>query len=431
MQPADGFFLGLADALAGSWRRTARPEQLAPLGEWHTWLVMAGRGFGKTRTGAEWIHEQISAGARRLALVGPTAADVRDTMVEGESGVLATAPAWGRPTYEPSKRRLTWDNGAIATCFSAEEPERLRGPEHHIAWCDEVGAWQNQQQTWDMLQFGLRLGTLPRALVTTTPKPTPVLRALLKLAAEKKSVVVTRGRTLDNAANLSPHFIQTVQERYAGTRLGRQEMDGEMLLDVPGALWRTQMFDDNRLAKENVPELRRVVVAIDPSGTAGSEHHDAVGIVVAGVVGAGGTSVGYVLADLTCNLAPDGWARAAVNAYRNFKADRIIAERNFGGAMVEHVIRSVDPSIPYKEVVASRGKAQRAEPISAFYEQNRVRHAGLFPDLEDELCNFTTHDGYVGSRSPNRADALVWGLTELMLDQYPQAGMFLTLRHRG
>lgn len=402
----------LADSLAdGGWHAKARPEQLPPPGNWNGWLFLAGRGAGKTRSGAEWVKDLAEANqAGRIALIAPTAADARDIMVEGESGILATASAWCRPEYEPSKRRLTWPNGAQASMFSAEEPERLRGPQFNAAWCDELAAWNNPTATWDQLMFGLRLGTRPRWMVTTTPKPSRLLRELL--AREGADVVVSRANTFANAGNLAGAFLESIRARYEGTRLGRQELNAELLEDVQGALWSRQMIDDAALKGAALPDMARVVVAIDPSGTAGaSDKGDAVGIVVAGK-GADGKA--YVLADRTCKLSPDGWGRRAVEAYREFKADRIIAERNFGGAMVEHVIRTVDTSVSYREVTASRGKIARAEPVAALYEQGRVKHAHSFPDLEDEMCAMTS-DGYVGDGSPDRADAAIWALTELMI----------------
>jgi phage terminase large subunit-like protein len=400
----------LADALAdGGWRAKARPSQLPPDGLWNGWLVLAGRGFGKTRTGAEFVKEEVEAGrARRVAMVAPTAADARDTMVEGESGILAISSDWCRPIYEPSKRKLTWPNGAVAHTFSSEESDRLRGPQFDLAYADELAAWNDPVATWDMLQFGLRLGKHPRWIATTTPRPLKLLKELL--AREGKDVVVTRGSTFENEANLAKPFLEAIKTRYEGTRLGRQELNAEILDDVQGALWTRDMLERAHY-KGQLPSLRRVVVAIDPSGTGGQhDGGDAVGIVVAGI---GVDGLGYVLADRTIKASPGVWGAKAVAAYREFKADRIVAERNFGGAMVEHVIRTVDPNIPYREVTASRGKVQRAEPIAALYEQGRIRHAGSFPQLEDQLAAMTG-DGYGGDGSPDRADALVWALTELM-----------------
>jgi phage terminase large subunit-like protein len=401
----------LADALAdGGWRAKARPEQLHPAGDWLGWLYLGGRGTGKTRSGAEWLKEHVESGAaRNIALVAPTAADARDVMVEGPAGILAVSSPWCRPEYEPSKRRLTWPNSAIATTFSSEESDRLRGPQHDLAWNDEVCAWNEPSSTWDMLMFGLRLGVRPRWLVTTTPKPIKLLRQLLD--REGRDVVVTRGTTFDNAANLAPSFLESIKARYSNTRLGRQELNAEVLYDVQGSLWTRDMLDRAN-GSWKLPDMRRVVVAVDPSGTRGDDDSgDSVGIVVAGL---GADGFGYVLADKTCKLSPDGWGRVAVKAYNDFKADRIIAERNFGGAMVEHVLKTVDRNVSYREVTASRGKIARAEPVSALYEQSKIRHAASFVDLEDQLAAMTS-EGFVGDGSPDRADALVWALSELMV----------------
>lgn len=396
---------------------------MAPEGDWLTWIILAGRGFGKTRTGAEWVREQVRLGARRVGLIAPTASDARDVMVEGESGLLSvcwagdrtiTGESLGRPSYEPSKRRLTWANGAIGTLFSAEEPERLRGPQHDRLWADELASWKYLRDTWDMAMFGLRLGDRPRTCITTTPKPLPLLKEIIK----DPRTVVTRGSTFDNASNLAPTFLKAVKDKYEGTRLGRQELNAEILDDLPGALWTRDAIDGTRVRE--APELQRVVIAVDPSGTKGtSDDGDEIGIVAAGL-GVDGRA--YVLADRTCKLSPDGWGRRAVNAYHEFTADRIVAERNFGGAMVEHVIRTIDKDVAYKEVTASRGKVARAEPVAALYEQGRVSHVGSMPELEDQMCQIAP-EGYVGEGSPDRADALVWALTELMLNDGFAYGM--------
>lgn len=402
--------------LLHDWRFLARDPQIAPDGDWQNWLILAGRGFGKTRTGAEWVREQVKLGVSRIHLIAPTASDARDVMVEGESGLLSVC--WskdrtvngdplGRPSYEPSKRRLTWANGAMATLFSAEEPERLRGPQAAAMWADELAAWKYARETWDMAMFGLRLGDKPRTCITTTPKPIPLLREIMK----DPRTVITKGSTFDNAANLAPTFLGAIRDKYEGTRLGRQELEAEILDDLPGALWTRDMLDKTRV--KTVPDLQRIVVAVDPSGTrGGSDDGDEIGIVVAGK---GIDGRGYILADRTCKLSPDGWGRRAVGAYREFKADRIVAERNFGGAMVEHVIRTIDAKVAYKEVTASRGKVARAEPVAALYEQGRVSHVGSMPELEDQLCNIAP-EGFAGEGSPDRADALVWALTELLVD---------------
>ena len=394
-------------AVLYDWTVWARPAQLAPPGDWRVWLILAGRGFGKTRSGAEWIRQQVENGrVGRIALVGATAADVRDTMIEGESGLLRVFPDEVRPRYEPSKRRVTFANGAIATTYSADEPDRLRGPNHDLAWADEVAAWR-YPEAWDQLMFGLRIGDRPRAVATTTPRPTKLIRNL----AERADCVVTRGSTYDNTANLSPAFLDEMRQRYEGTRLGRQELEAELLLDADGALWNRDMLDQARTV--TVPNLRRIVVAIDPAATANADS-DETGIVVAGVDDHGH---GYVLEDRSMKGSPAEWASAAVTAHHVHKADRIVAEANQGGDMITHTLRTVDASAPVKLVHASRGKRTRAEPVAALYEQGRVHHAGTFPELEDQLCTWTP-DG----PSPDRLDALVWALTELMVgSREPQA----------
>lgn len=345
----------------------------------------------------------------RIAIVAPTYADARDTCVEGDSGLRSVIPEICVEAWNRSLGEFILTNGTRYKLFAAEEPERLRGPQHHRAWCDELAAWR-YAETWDQVLFGLRLGTDPRAVVTTTPKPNPLMRRIVKSAG----TIITRGSTFDNAANLAPAALAQLKARYEGTRLGRQELSAELLEDVPGALWTREMLDgapDAPMRRREAPELQRVVVAVDPSGTKGDGGGDDIGIIVAGL-GVDGRA--YVLADRSCNMSPEGWGRRAVEAYAEFKADRIVAERNFGGAMVETVIRIADKKAAYKEVTASRGKTARAEPIAALYEQGRVSHVGSFPDLEDQMCNFTAA-GYVGEGSPDRADALVWALTELML----------------
>jgi phage terminase large subunit-like protein len=398
----------LADTLAdGGWRAKARPSQLPPDGDWLGWLLMAGRGFGKNFTGAGWVNDLVETRtAGRIGLVAATAADARDTMVEGQSGLLRLAPPWNRPLYEPSKRRLTWPNGAIATTFSSEEADRLRGPEHDAAWADELAAWNEPQSTWDMMQFGLRLGKRPRWLATTTPRPIKLVKDIL--AREGKDVVVTRGTTFENEANLAATFLTAIRTRYEGTRLGRQELNAELLTDVAGALWQLEWLDRDRVAKP--PDLRRVVVAIDPA-VSNNEGSDETGIIVAGI---SADQHAYVLEDLSGRYAPHEWAAKAIGAYRRHTADRIIAEVNNGGAMVEATIRAVDPLASFKSVHASRGKVVRAEPIAAMYEQRKVHHVGGFAALEDQMCAFTSDfDRGRSGYSPDRVDALVWALTEL------------------
>jgi phage terminase large subunit-like protein len=401
---------GQAQQLLYDWRFWGRPKQLAPEGDWLTWLILAGRGFGKTRTGAEWVRECVCGPTplakgrfSRIALVAETAADARDVMVEGPAGLLAVHPKDFRPHYEPSNRRLVWPNGAIATTFNAVEPDQLRGPQHDAAWGDELAKWRYARETWDQLQFGLRLGTNPQQVVTTTPRPIAVLKEIMG----DPGTVITRGSTFDNRSNLAPKFFESVVARYEGTRLGRQELNAEVLDDAPGALWTRAMLEAARIAQ--APEMQRVVVAVDPSGASGEDDGDQIGIVVAGL---GVDGIGYLLADRTIAASPSVWGRRVVAAYGEFGASRVVAERNFGGAMVEHVIRTAGQGIAYKEVTASRGKMVRAEPIAALYEQNRIRHVGAFPELEDQLAAMTT-TGYLGAGSPDRADALVWAFTEL------------------
>ena len=314
---------GEANAFEYHWRYRARPEQLPPGGSWRVWLLLAGRGFGKTRCGAEWVRAEVKAGRRRIALVAPTAADARDVMVEGESGILAISPDHERPLYEPSKRRLTWRNGAVATTFSADEPERLRGPQHDAAWCDELGAWR-YPEAWDMLMFGMRLGADPRTVVTTTPRPAKLIRDLVR----DPTCVVTRGSSYENRANLAGAFLQQIIKKYEGTRLGRQELNAELLDDVPGALWSRALIEAARPPMGFVmPDLVRVVVAIDPAASSG-EDADETGIIVAGK---DKDSRGYLLADLSGHHTPIEWARIAVAAYKSHGADRIVAEVNNGG----------------------------------------------------------------------------------------------------
>lgn len=430
------------------WKFWARPDQLQPTHrDWNTWLILAGRGWGKTRCGAETIRDwacgptPLAAGKhRRLALVAETAADARDVLVEGDSGILACHPKAFRPRYEPSKRRLTWPNGARATLYNATEPDQLRGPQHDAAWCDELAKWAYAEQTWDQLQFGLRLGLNPRCVVTTTPRPIPILRDILN----DESTFVSKGRTMDNAVNLAQKFIDRIHKKYSGTRLGRQELEADMLEDLVGAYWLRTYFDPprelgfvGRIPKSEVPALARVVVAVDPSGIGkDTDNGDSIGIVVGGV---DHYDRGYLLADRSIRGGPSEWGRAAVKAYEDFEADLIIGEANFGGAMVESTIRSIDASVSYKAVHASRGKALRAEPVASLYEQGRVSHVtgadirdkegiGLSA-LEDQLC-LLSPTGYAGRGSPDRADAAVWALTELMLTDTNDATVVLTSRAR-
>lgn len=390
--------------LLTDWRMLARPEQLPPPGDWAVWLILAGRGFGKTRAGAEWVTARARAHAgARIALVGATAQDALAVMLDGESGLKAVAPAGFRPEWRPSRRQLIWPNGSQAMLLSADEPDRLRGPQFHFAWGDELAAWAKPKAAFDNLRLGLRLGERPRMVVTTTPRPLPFLKAL----AGAPDTVVTRGSTFDNRANLPPAFLADMTAAYAGTALGRQEMMGELLDAREGALWSRDLLDGVREAE--APELVRVVVAVDPPAGPGG-----CGIVVAGLDGQG---LAHVLADASLvDAAPETWAKAVVAAFHRHAADRIIVETNNGGAMVPAMLRAVGANLPIRDVRASRGKSARAEPVAALYARGRVRHAGLFAELEDELCGLMAGGGYVGpGTSPDRADALVWALTELML----------------
>lgn len=398
------------------WNLWARDKQKTPPGKWTTWLILAGRGFGKTRTGAQWVRESVESGRRkRLALVGRTVADVRDVMVEGESGILACAHPRFKPKYEPSKRRLTWPNGAQATTYSADQPDLLRGPQHDGFWADEIAAWQ-YIDAWDQLMFGLRLGDDPRGVATTTPRPTSLIRRLLK----DKTVHVTSGTTFENKANLAPTFFTQVVGRYQDTRLGLQELYAQLLDDAQGALWkREEMIERHRVTE--YPDLVRVVVAIDPAvadpANKNSEDNGnaETGIVVAGVAANGH---GYVLDDKSLQASPLQWASEAITAYKKYKADRIVAEQNNGGALVESNIRTVDRRVSYTSVWASRGKYTRAEPIASLYEQGKVHHVGLFPQLEDQMAQW---EPLTGQKSPDRLDALVWALTDLMGSSEPSA----------
>lgn len=403
-----------AAALQYEWRFWARPNQLPPPGDWRFWLTLAGRGFGKTRLAAEWIIEQVRLRGRcRVALVGETAADARDVMVEGESGILSCSPPWFAPNYEPSKRRVTWPNGAIGTTFSADEPRQMRGPQYHIGWGDEPAKWR-YSDAFDQLNFGVRLpGQLPpQVVLTTTPRPTPLIKNLLS----DPDCVTTRGTTYDNASNLHPSYLRSIRRRYEGSRLGRQELFAEVLDDAPGALWKREQIDSTRVAR--IPALVRVVIAIDPSVSQGDaedgddEFAPATGIVAVGICENGH---GYVLEDGSLKRpTPEEWGTQAVVMFHRHSADLVIGEVNNGGDLVESNVRAVDKNIPFKQVRASRGKHARAEPISTIAEQGRIHHVGAFPLLEDELCQW---EPGVSAWSPNRLDAYVWGFHELMLSE--------------
>jgi len=400
----------------------AMEHQLPPEGDWLAWVVMGGRGAGKTRAGAEWVRSQIEGACpmdegrcRRIALIGETIDQVRDIMVFGESGILACSPPDRRPEWQPSRKRLLWPNGAEAQIFSAHEPEGLRGPQFDGAWVDELAKWKKARDTWDMLQFALRLGDAPQVCITTTPRNVGVLKDVIKA----KTTVVTHAPTEANRAYLAESFLEEVRTRYAGTRLGRQELDGELLEDVAGAMWTPGALDRCRVDK--TPEFDRVVVAVDPPVT-GKESSDECGIVVVGVVTQGPVQDwrAYVLADASIGAAsPAAWANAAIQAMELWGAERLVAEVNQGGEMVSSVIRQVDPLIPIKTVHASRGKAARAEPVAALYEQGRVHHLPGLSTLEDQMCAMTLR-GYEGKGSPDRVDALVWAIHELMVEPSAQ-----------
>lgn len=436
-----------ADDLLHTWELWARPNQLEPEpllenGEhWTTWLILAGRGFGKTRCGAETIIKWAKSGVcKRIALVAEDSADARDVMVEGESGIIACSPRDFKPKYEPSKRRLTWPNGAIATLFSAEDYDSLRGPQFDGAWCDELCKWRYAQEAWDNLQFGLRLGDHPKQIVTTTPRPIKLLKDIIL----RSDTAITKGTTMENLDNLAPPFRKAVIEKYEGTRIGRQELSAELLDDTPGALWSRTMIDGLRLLPVDsqtplqLPSFVRVIVAVDPAKELNdrkkkSEHKERqvaeTGIVVVGLDARGH---GYVLEDLSIMGSPEEWGRAAVIAFDEWAADLLVYEANQGGEMVAAVLRGASKSlkeeglrtadfIPLKDVHATRGKYVRAEPVSQLYEQGKVHHVGTFPELEDQMCEYTP-DGNMGY-SPDRMDALVWALTELMVGSIAHEGL--------
>jgi phage terminase large subunit-like protein len=398
----------LVPATGTPWREIARPEQIMPEGNWFIWAFIAGRGAGKTRSAAEAILELAEKPNKRIALVGRIPSDVRDVMIEGESGLIACAKRIGLELeYVPSKGRLVFPNGTIAYTYSAEVPSKLRGPQHDYAWADELSSWNDARKgdavdtAWNNLVLGLRLGKQPRVIVTTTPKPNLLTKTILK----RQSTVITTGSTYDNLENLAPTFKEQVLATYEGTRIGRQELMGELLEDVDGALWTNRMLEEALV--DEVPEMRRVVVAVDPSG-GDAEGNDEQGIVVAGQ-GIDGNY--YVLADRSCKLTPQGWASRAIEAFYEFDSDKLVAERNYGGDMVEAVIKNIDRNVNFKMVTASRGKLQRAEPVAALYEQGKVKHVKGLEALEAQMTGWTPQDG----TSPDRMDAMVWALTELAL----------------
>jgi phage terminase large subunit-like protein len=421
-EQVDEFLEGLSDgalmALPWLFEFWALPHQLPPDGAWKTWVIMGGRGAGKTRAGSEWVRAEVEGArpldpgrSKRVALIGETIEQVREVMVFGDSGILACSPKDRRPEWEASRKRLVWPNGAVAQVFSAHDPEGLRGPQFDAAWADELGKWKRAEESWDMLQFALRLGTHPRQVVTTTPRNVGVLKAILK----NPSTVVTHAPTEANKAYLAASFLVEVRARYAGTSLGRQELDGILMEEAEGALWSAARLEAARL--ERAPQLSRIVVAVDPPVT-GHSGSDACGIVVVGAMTEGPPQDwrAVVLEDASVTGAsPDKWARAAIAALERHGGDRLVAEVNQGGDLVESVIRQIDPLVPFRAVHASRGKVARAEPVAALYEQGRVGHLRGMPLLEDQMCRMTAQ-GFEGRGSPDRVDALVWALTDLMIE---------------
>ena len=368
-----------------------------------TWLILTGRGWGKTRTAAEWVNKCARNGAEHIALIGQTVPDVRDTMVKvGPSSILKISHPSFMPKYTPSKRLLEWPNGRVATTYSGDKPDQVRGPSHDFVWIDELAKFQYPDDIWDNLMFGLREGEDMRIIITTTPRPIPIIK---RLVADPNTKIV-RGSTYENSDNLPKKFFDYVLAPYVGTRLGKQEIEGKILDDNPNALWTRKMIDDNRVSKS--PKLIRIVVAVDPEATSNKESSET-GIIVGGISEDG---QGYVLSDGTIRGTPDQWGKAVVAEYFKFGADRIVGEVNNGGEMIEYVIKSCDPNVSYKSVRATRGKYTRAEPVSALYEQGKIHHIGFFAELEDQLCEWVP-----GDKSPDRLDALVWLITDMMLDE--------------
>jgi phage terminase large subunit-like protein len=421
-EQVDAFLQGLSEnallALPWVFEFWALPHQLPPEGAWKTWVIMGGRGAGKTRAGSEWVRAQVEGAgpldpglAQRVALVGETVDQVREVMIFGESGILACSPPDRRPEWQAVRKQLVWPNGAVAQVFSAHAPESLRGPQFDAAWVDELAKWKNGQKAWDQLQFALRLGSNPRQVVTTTPQNVEVLKQIL----QNPSTVMTHASTEANRAYLAASFLEEVQARYGGTSQGAQELQGLLIEDVQGALWQTKDLEKGRVSV--APRLGRIVVAVDPPVT-GHGGSDECGIVVVGAITEGPPQNwrAVVLEDATVTGAsPEQWARAALAAMDRHGADRLVAEVNQGGDLVEGVIRQIDPLVPYRAVRASRGKGARAEPVSALYEQGRVSHLRHLPKLEAQMCQMTAQ-GYLGKGSPDRVDALVWALTDLIVE---------------
>ncbi len=394
----------VAHCLVWDWEYHARENQLLPDGDWSYWLIMAGRGFGKTRVGAETTRIWAKTN-KYVNLIGATTDDARDIMIEGESGIMSVCPKDERPQYIKHARKLVWPSGCVSLIFTADEPERLRGKQHEKLWGDELGAWR-YPEAWDQAKFGLRLGAKPQAIITTTPRPTKIMRELVK----DPHCHVTRGSTYDNKSNLAPTFFSEIITKYEGTRLGRQELDAELLEDTPGALWRRSNIDEYRVPKGDEPTMRRIVVAVDPA-ISSEDSSNETGIITVGI---GMDDRGYIFEDCSGIFTPDEWGRAAVATFNRYQGDRIVAEKNQGGDMVGHVLKSVMPNAPITLVSASRGKVTRAEPTAALYEQGRISHVGRFDTLEDQMVAFTSDfDRKLQGYSPDRVDALVWALTEL------------------
>ena len=393
-----------------AWELHARESQMPPEGDWDTWLILAGRGFGKTRTGAEWVRAQVENNqAGRIALVARTIPEAQSVMIEGESGIINVSPPWNQPIYEPSKRKLTWPNGAFALAFSSHEPDQLRGPQFDAAWCDELASWEYPNESWDNLAFALRLGHRPRSVVTTTPKPIEIVRSL----PNRPGVHVTRGSTYDNQDNLPPTLFTQLIDQYDGTSIGRQEIYAELIDEDEDALWKREWIEKARLSA--YPPIARIVVSVDPAMSSKPTSSET-GIVVVGADMH--REHAYVLADESARLTPQGWALRTVHLFDKFGATRIIAEDNAGGDLVRSTLKAAVPrTLPYKGIKARSGKRIRAEPVAALYEQGRVHHVGRFPKLEDQMCTWTPDLG--SSYSPDRADALVHAITELMLERNP------------
>lgn len=385
------------------WKQWARPDQIEPDWDWLTWLVLPGRGWGKTRVGAEQVRHWVKT-IPLVNLIGATVDDARDIMIEGESGILRCCPPWERPRYVKNERKLIWPNGNESLIFTADEPDRLRGKQHMKLWGDEPAAWRYAQDAWDQASLGLRLGPKPQAIMTTTPRPT----AFIKSLAKDETTHVTNGTTYDNAANLAPAFMKRIVTRYEGSRLGRQEIGGEILDDNPNALFQRAWIDKYRITlaeyREHITAVRKAI-GVDPSVTA-KEDSDLCGIVGGSLAwGIDGRLHVFILEDKSDILTPRGWAQKVVSLYHTLEADRVIAEINNGGDLVETIIRTVDANIPYHGVHATRGKIVRAEPVSTLYEQGRIHHVGSFPKMEDEMCEY---DPVTATKSPDRMDALVW-----------------------